>query len=370
MSGTIMCPITDEGKQKHIHAIYCAAFGVDPTRVQHVPVDNPVSMDRTNIEYLKQEDYMVAYKANGTRYLLILTMYDRKPLAAMVDRAKAMYSTLIYATADHFKKNSVFDGELVLNQSNTSMYEFLVFNCLMAKGQRCAENSYRDRLDKVAAHFTSTLVDAGRREAMASMFILSRIHSLHLLRKEVEAMQNIRSFIRSVTPRYGYDGFIFTPVNRPVQPGRQESLLKWKSDNTIDVTLETRYIDNQWTPVEVLMEHNKGQLGSIGEIGTILFDMHTDRIQDILYGRFVYSRIFEPPSQPIVFSSIVEASCQCSSDKTIVLRYCRSRQDKDTPNNKVTIQRTLATIRDNIQLDELFRLALLRDQDKVQKFIV
>lgn len=367
MSGTVMCPVTDEDKRAHIHSVYCGGFGVDPERIGHVPVDNPVSMDRTNIGLLSQEDYMVAYKANGIRYLLVMTMYDRKPTAVFVDRAKSMYSSLVYATADHFKKDSVFDGEMYYNAA-TDTYEFLVFNCLMAKGQCCAAKSYRERLDRIAANFTGTMVDAARREAMASMFVLSRVHNLHFLRKEVEHMQNIRSFMRSVTPRYRYDGFVFTPVNRPVRPGRQESLLKWKSDNTIDIVVETQYKGGGWAPVQVLMEHNKGRLCDVGTLGAIRFDMQTDSMQDLLYGRYVYNKIFEPPEQPVAFSAIVEASCQYSSDGTIMLRYCHTRLDKDAPNNETTIKRTLATIRDNIQLDELFKLALSRDQNKVEQF--
>ena len=353
MSGVIMCPVTDEAKQKHVHGEYCRAFGVDPARVSHVPVDNPVSMDRTNLEYLKQEDYMIAYKANGIRYLLVLTMYDRKPQAILVDRAKSMYATRVFATADHFKKGSVFDGELV-HSKGSNTYEFLIFNCLTAKGHRFAERSYRERLEKVNACFTSTIVEYNRRETMASMFILASVPNLHFLRKEVDSVHNMRSFTRSVTPRYGYDGFIFTPVDRPVQPGRQETLLKWKSDNTIDVLIETAYAADGWTPVRVLMEHRGGRLVEVPD--QIVFDMQTEQIQDVLHGCYVYHRLFKAPDDPIVYSAIVEASAQYTTG-LVMLRYCRTRMDKDAPNNKVTIERTFETIRDNITLEDLFAYA-------------
>ena len=81
-----------------MHLVCQKQYQLDPIHLQvrNVPVDEPipekwvnfpgsqpVSLDRQNVELLRQERYRVTWKADGTRYMLLIMQYG----VFLVDRS-------------------------------------------------------------------------------------------------------------------------------------------------------------------------------------------------------------------------------------------------------------------------------------------
>lgn len=336
-----MWVVTDPAKRKQVLAIANLAFGVQhPT--PHVPVDNPVSLDREGLRRLQQENYIVAYKADGTRYLLVLTLYQGRPLAALVDRAGKTFSLHVQTQWSHFQRNSVFDGELcsIDNQNQ----HFLVFNALMDQGLQLLDLPYPQRLQYVQTNFPAHPLSAEEKRSTTSYIVPLAPH-LHFVTKEWDFARNMRAMLRNVTPRYVTDGFVLTPVDQPVVSGRNPALFKWKHTHPIDVRVVVQnkamqiQVDDHGTPValKTILPH-------------IEF-VPTDDWNTLYAGWLLYDQILSTPT--CVFNQVVEMKC-VPSRQGFLLEYMRLRPDKEGPNNIQTIKKTLQSIHDAITQEELF----------------
>lgn len=338
--------VTDPEQRKHVITQAARAFGQSKPNGERVPFDNPVSMDRNNMKQLSKEPYTVSFKADGVRYALVLCRYRGLRLACMVDRAGTVYSLAVFAAVPHFTNVSVFDGELCACTTGNG-YDFVVFDALMDKGAILHDKPYSVRLDHVKANFSGRPVSVHDRPKFR-MYLYARSPRLNLVYKEHDSANNLRAMQRSVTPRYKYDGFVFTPTNRPVRPGRDEHSLKFKTENPIDVIYRAT-----WKGAQILVDDN-GPLRPIEEILRIPVRFESsEEFERIRADAEVYHSIFGG-----IFSYVVEFTCSLTREG-LVLRFSRLRPDKDGPNNTVTIQRTVRTIQDNIQLEELYTITTL-----------
>lgn len=50
------------------------------------PGSQPVSLDKTNLELLEREDYLVSWKADGTRYMMLIWIINQRQRVFMVGR--------------------------------------------------------------------------------------------------------------------------------------------------------------------------------------------------------------------------------------------------------------------------------------------
>jgi hypothetical protein len=343
--------VTEPAKRKHVLQLTKQAFNV-PETVPHVPVDNPVSLDRSNIALLRQQDYMVAFKADGIRYLLVLTMYKNRPLAAFVNRAGQVYSLYVTAHASHFQHGSVFDGELCSCNTGNNAQDFLVFNALVDQGTALHDQSYHTRLQHIRDNFSAQPLSTKERERNI-LYICPMALTLNFVYKEYDFAYNMRAMHHNITPRYKTDGFVFTPIHAPVISGRNDQLLKWKNDNPIDVQLcvtETSMdllVDNDGT--QILLQSVVAQPVHMDNTNNVYFN-------DIIAGYNIFHQLFK--TGPCVFDSVIEVDCRFQPQHALQLRFVRLRPDKDGPNNVGTVLRTLQTIQDNIQQEEIYDFVL------------
>lgn len=340
-----MYPVADPEKREHVLQLINVAYGA-PSHTTHVPVDNPVSLDRENMMQLHDEPYEISYKADGVRYVLVLCMYRLRPLAAMVDRKGTVYELQIYAQATHFKNVSVFDGELCADVADPAAHLFLVFNALMDQGVRLCDKPYTVRLKHVASNFAADPIAKAER-ARFQMFVWAKSSRLHLVRKEHANAADARSFVRRVTPRYRRDGYVFTPRRRPVRPGRDELLLKHKLENPIDVLLE----EDEFTgAMHVSVDHDGALIPLADAVESAVRFTPAESADFCLIHRGfkVHQELFGGR-----FAHVAEMMCAYVDDATLQLEYARLRPDKDGPNNVMTVRRTLGAIRDNITEREI-----------------
>lgn len=342
----LMWVVTDQAKRKHVLAIANLAFGVQhPT--PHVPVDNPVSLDREGLKLLQQEDYIVSYKADGTRYLLVMTLYQGRPLAALVDRAGKTFSLHVQAQWSHFQRNSVFDGELCT--IDQSIQHFLIFNALIDQGISLTDLPYPQRLQYVQNNFPAHPLTPEERQNTTT-YIVPMAPALHFVCKEWDFARNMRAMLRNIMPRYAIDGFVLTPVDQPVISGRNPALFKWKHDHPIDVRV---IIQNKQMRLEV---DDHGTPVPLSDMFPFITFEPDDEWNTLFAGWLLYDQIMtnnNAAGSNSVFNQVVEMTCIPKS-RGFVLQYMRLRPDKEGPNNTHTVKKTLQSIQDAITQDELF----------------
>lgn len=335
--------VTDPIKKKHVLALINHVYHINHA-TPHVPVDNPVSIDRSGLDALKRENYIVAYKADGTRYLLVLTLYAGRPLAVLVNRAGHVYSLHVQAQWGHYHKNSIFDGELC--PIDKSIQHFVIFNALQDQGQSLVDLPYPQRLQHIQSNFAAQPLTTEERRNVTS-FIVPLVPQMHFICKEWDFAQNMRSMIRNVIPQYATDGFILTPVDKPVVTGRNSDMFKWKKEHPIDVRATIKdaqlllEIDDNGTPVPLhrVMPH-------------VSFNDDDDLWQQLLAGWELYNEIVSNGTG--TFHHVVEMYCRPTANNHFQLQFMRLRPDKEGPNNVQTIFRTLQSISDGITQEDLF----------------
>lgn len=362
------------------HCRQAVRLAMGAPHVPHIPVSNPVSMDRRNMAYLGQEEYMVALKADGVRYLLVLTHFDGMHVAAMVDRAGAVYTVHAQGAATLFLRGCVFDGELCECRTDKTAFDFLVFDALVVRGTPFRDQAYRTRIAEVRALFARRPLTMDDRRHLGASAIVPASPALNFMVKGTESASRLRGFRARADVRYRTDGFIFTPAGRGVRRGRDERLLKWKEDNPIDVRLVVQgsctsgarlFLDRHGVdvPIEEALD---------GQFNHIVLDVATSaNFASILQGAAVYARIFRA-SGVVDFDKVVEMGCDIlpalgapagseDADRPdLRLTFRRLRPDKRCPNEVDTVQRTLHTIRDNITFPDLCALVETCHESRVQ----
>ncbi|XP_044866911.1 mRNA-capping enzyme isoform X2 [Mauremys mutica] len=166
------------------------------------PGAQPVSMDKQNIKLLEQKPYKVSWKADGTRYMM---MIDGKNEVYMIDRDNSVFhvSNLEFPFRKDLRThltNTLLDGEMIVDKVN---------------GQ------------------------------VVPRYLIYDIIKFNLLEG---------SFAREVS--HEVDGLIFQPTGK-YKPGRCDDILKWKppSLNSVDFRLKITRIGG-----EGLLTQNVGLL--------------------------------------------------------------------------------------------------------------
>jgi len=339
--------VRDPAKCEHALAVVRAAFNARNVRT-HVPVDNPVSLDRENLGRLAAEPYMVAFKADGRRMVMVLTMYAGHETTFLVDRAGQVYSTVVAATRSHFTRGTVIDTEYVVYPKSKEG-ELLAFNVLVDRGDSLGQKPYADRLEALNKIIPSNRVDPHRRKSFAMMHIMSMVDNLHLLTKHTEKLQYLKQMLRTVTPRYGTDGLVLTAANRGVRSGQDESLLKFKFTQTVDLVVRVEGDGGGWFAPEMVCDGG----GDECPVDNMRLDCADTTFRRLLEGRRVYCEML---GKPVRFAHILELKCVADGDGGVIGRFVRVRTDKSSPNNVATVDRTIQCLWDNVQVDDLVEM--------------
>lgn len=166
--------------------------------------------------------------------------------------------------------------------------KFVIYDAILVNGERIWSCDFITRLKK-AEFATRGPPCSGIKLIMKKMWPLNKFDEL-----------------QSQTFDYETDGFIFTPVNEPIKMETHETMFKWKPLDRITVDF-------------IVL---KGNL--------CIWDKH--------HGMVVTQKVDEKYENEIV-------ECKYSSGQWVPIKI---RTDKNHPNNRRTLMRTLVNIRENI----------------------
>ena len=270
------------------------------------PGPQPTSIARRHLPLLKQNQYFVCEKTDGTRYGLICFMFEGKKMCILVNRALDMYLLSLNMPRAAYK-GTFLDGELVkLKSSSCSAadpptWNFVIYDGVAISGEHIGGLTLEHRLG-VCNKFATGILRAAKDPVK------------HIYVKKFWKLENIDNLLSHEFP-YETDGLVFTPNQEPVRVGTHDTLFKWKprDKNTIDFQV-------------------KGKRLFVQEKGLLVYECDID--------------------QDYPDDTIVECKYITHLRKWVPIGV---RTDKHHPNNRRTFYKTLENIREDIQINEFSR---------------
>ncbi|CAF4777384.1 unnamed protein product [Rotaria sp. Silwood1] len=203
------------------------------------PGSQPISMDYTNYQTIFLSPYMVSWKADGTRYMMLIESENN---IYMLDRNNDVFqiNCLQFPKDSNCTRhliNTLVDGEFVIDNDNgIKRYRYLVYDIVVYDNENVSQRSFKERLDIIRHSIVNV-----RNEAIVKGFIQKNLEPFSIRNKEFWELSTVSkllspAFQSQIT--HGCDGLVFQSVQNPYQSGRSTHVLKWKKDNTIDFRLK------------------------------------------------------------------------------------------------------------------------------------
>ncbi|KAK9510427.1 hypothetical protein O3M35_005218 [Rhynocoris fuscipes] len=206
------------------------------------PGSQPVSMDMRNINYLKEKPYRVSWKADGTRYMMLIKGENE---IYFLDRDNSVFevSGVRFVHRKNLNKHlthTLLDGEMVIDKhEGKDIPRYLVYDIVRVDNIDVSKFPfYPERLDCIEADIIHP-----RHKAIIEGKIDKTVEPFSIRRKTFFPVEKAGSFLSkkfSEQLTHEPDGLIFQPSKEPYIPGTCESVLKWKpaSHNSVDFKLK------------------------------------------------------------------------------------------------------------------------------------
>lgn len=291
------------------------------------PGCQPVSMDRQNLSFLQDKPYKVSWKADGTRYMMLI---DGKDEVYFIDRDNCVYKvtglTFLHRKDKHKHiQDTVLDGEMVIDVVNeTSFPRFLIYDIVRYEGNEVGKCDFGTRLTCIEKEIV------GSRNTYITQGVIDKTREPFSIRKkefwDVTDAHKLMSDDFTSKLAHEPDGLIFQPARDPYKAGRDDTVLKWKpaSMNSVDFKLK------------VVKESGLGLLPrTVGQ----LFVGGLDR---------PFSEIKVKGELKKLDKKIIE--CKWDNNQWI---FMRERTDKSFPNGYKTAMGVIGSIKDPVTTDIL-----------------
>lgn len=286
----------------------------------HFPGPQPVTVEKKDFETLKTKKYMVCEKSDGERYVMILLKIDSKPMGFIINR-----NNEIYFVPAAFKKEvfegSIFDGEII--KTKKGIWHYLIHDCVSYIGKSFVKETHYLRyaciLDFILKRYSPKDSDC----------FLIKTKLFYNYGPEVDKTWE---YIKETTENE-IDGLIFTPVDEPYTFDRQFSLLKWKTDHTMDLLVKKI--------------GKKINLYGVRKNTNYIFKTISED-----HWSYLLITDFCTPAQ-LKSGVIIEFNYVLNGE---IFKPYRMRSDKTIPNGELTINNTVKNIQESILITDFFSI--------------
>uniref|UniRef100_A0A7E4ZVT1 mRNA-capping enzyme n=1 Tax=Panagrellus redivivus TaxID=6233 RepID=A0A7E4ZVT1_PANRE len=292
------------------------------------PGSQPVSMDKQNISLLSSHPYMVSWKADGMRYLVLINgeneIYafdrDNNPffLPLRFPRPKLLNQHI---------EDTLVDCEVIMQTlpDGTQRPRMLIYDIITYEKIEYGRKDFKKRMGAIGEF----LIDS-RAEADAKGIFQKRSEPMSVARKDFwEICYTYKLFTDDFTRNMGHhvDGLIYQPVSEPYTPGRFNLLMKWKPVEEASVDFKLKIVRRQLdgAPVEY-----------VGEL-------HVLGLQTGPFGIMKATKNLLQYDNKIIECNFVNNEW----------RFMRERTDKSHPNAFATAKSVVNTIRNPLPKDYL-----------------
>ena len=294
------------------------------------PGPQPVAIEYKNLPL--KENYMVCEKSDGERAILLLLQINNKPMCFMINRNQEFYFIDHLSFKKEVFEGTIMDGELIKTKSGT--WNYLIHDCMAYNGTSFLETSHRLRyaciIDLIVKRYSNKETDCVNIKTKLFYEYGPGI---------VKTWEHIQK-----TTENKIDGLIFTPVDRPVIFGRDNSLFKWKEIHTIDFLVKNSKLKlSLYYYKKTLVIYKSFKSDSVNYKNIINFiKEQEDLVKE--------DNLVKGVTIDLVKGIVIEF--KISKDIETFIPY-RIRTDKSSPNGEITVNNTLKNIQENICLDEL-----------------
>ncbi|PRQ43021.1 putative mRNA (guanine-N(7)-)-methyltransferase [Rosa chinensis] len=310
------------------------------------PGSHPVSLSRDNLQLLRQRYYYATWKADGTRYMMLITMDG----CFLIDRSFNFRRVQMRfpckhtndVSADKVHHFTLLDGEMVIDtvpDSQKQERRYLIYDMMAINHVSLIERPFYERWKMLEKE----VIEPRNHERhniyqSRNPYYRYDLEPFRVRRKDFWLLSTVTKLLKEFIPKLSHeaDGLIFQGWDDPYVPRTHEGLLKWKYPemNSVDFLFEVGEDDRQ---LLFLYEHGKKKL------------MEGNRVA------------FKDGSDSSFYSGkIVECSWDMEANVWVCMRV---RVDKSTPNDFNTYRKVMKSIKDNITqdvlLDEIYEIIRL-----------
>ncbi|XP_017487302.1 PREDICTED: mRNA-capping enzyme isoform X1 [Rhagoletis zephyria] len=285
------------------------------------PGCQPVSMDKNNLKRLHEIPYMVSWKADGTRYMMLINKRDE---IYFFDRNNSCFQVenLTFVKAgnlDQHLENTLLDGEMVIDKLNgQSIPRYLIYDIVtLSNNDIGTKPFFPDRLRCIRKE----IIDP-RYEAIMKGLINRPLEPFSIRHKDFWDIRQSASLLGEKFAKsllHEPDGLIFQPSKQPYTAGVCADVLKWKPFhmNSVDFRLK------------ITVESGMGMLTEkVGLLYVGGFDQP--------FGKIKYTKALKDLDNKII---------ECSVNPQGLWIFMRERTDKLLPNSFNTAQSVCESIR-------------------------
>ncbi|XP_068646312.1 uncharacterized protein [Aristolochia californica] len=302
------------------------------------PGSHPVSLNRDNLQLLRQRYYYATWKADGTRYMMLITCHG----CYLIDRGFCFRRVQMRfpvknpegGISERTHHLTLLDGEMVIDTlPNTQKLErrYLIYDLIALNTQSVVERPFYERWKMLEKE-----VIEPRNQERSSIHLSKNpyyrydLEPFRVRRKDFWLLSTVTRLLKEFIPRLSHaaDGLIFQGWDDPYVPRTHEGLLKWKYPemNSVDFLFEVGDDDRHQL---ILFERGKKKL------------MEGNRV------------VFRDVSDVSEYSGkIIECSWDMDEQSWVFMRH---RSDKTTPNEFNTYRKVMRSIKDNITEEDLLK---------------
>lgn len=313
------------------------------------PGSHPVSLNRDNLQLLRQRYYYATWKADGTRYMMLITLDG----CYLIDRNFSFRRVqmrfpckMTNEGIDRTHHYTLLDGEMIIDTVPTSQKQerrYLIYDLMAINQISVIERPFYERWKMLEKEVVEPR-NYERQFQCRNPYYRYDLEPFRVRRKDFWLLSTVTKLLQEFIPKLSHeaDGLIFQGWDDPYVPRTHEGLLKWKYPemNSVDFLFEVG-VDNR----QSLILHERGK-------------------KKLMEGNRV---VFKDDLDPASYSGKI---IECSWDSEESVWVCmRVRTDKSTPNEFNTYRKVMRSIKDNItedvllnEINEIVRLPMYADR--------
>ncbi|KAL1539518.1 mRNA guanylyltransferase [Salvia divinorum] len=319
---------------------------------QHFPGSHPVSLNRENLQLLRQRYYYATWKADGTRYMMLITMdgcylIDRHFNFRRVQMRFPCRHTNDGGAERMYHHFTLLDGEMVIDtMPDTQKQErrYLVYDMMAINQVSLVERPFYERWKMVEKELIEPR-NFERQHIYQSQnpYYRYELEPFRVRRKDFWLLSTVTKLLKGFIPNLSHDadGLIFQGWDDPYVPRTHEGLLKWKYPEMNSVDFLFEMVESH----QILYLHERGK-------------------KKLMENRVVFP--VDGPDASAYNGKIIECSWNSKEDAWVCMRV---RVDKGTPNEFNTYRKVMRSIKDNItedvllnEINEIIRLPMYSDR--------
>ncbi|PKA55989.1 mRNA-capping enzyme [Apostasia shenzhenica] len=339
------------------HRCY-SLFELVPARgTAQFPGSHPVSLNRDNLQLLRQRYYYATWKADGTRYMMLITLHG----CYLIDRnfcfrrVQLRFPSKFENEGHFFHHYTLIDGEMIIDTVPDIGLKrrYLAYDLVALNNQSIVKLPFSERwklLEEEVIRPRNHEKKFIECEGKGNLMYRYEMEPFGVRRKDFWLLSTVGKLLNVFIPKLSHaaDGLIFQGWDDPYVPRTHEGLLKWKYPelNSVDFMFEVASDDRQ---LVYIYERGKKKLMDGARV--------TFRDDEDIYA---------------LSGKIVECSWDQDSGCWVCMRV---RADKSTPNDINTYRKVMRSISDNIteevllnEISEIEKLPMYADRiEKAQQ---